>query len=422
MAGPIQTSADEAQRQVLAIGAQQGDAGVQAFNDAQKQLDQIQADALARGNLQASGIQAPTTAAGEMAQLYLRPTATAKGLVTASEAAFKSGMARNSYDTVSYLQRLGAVEPMLDKYIAAKAAADLAASGGGGSGGGGSGGGGGGGSDLSDSELRVQLKGAADQSRQSDIADAAARLAAASKERTAARRLVSQASVGVHRQTKTVKRRGRKLKVVINRAKAPPRRRQQLAARYANAVYERNAARTKLGGLRRNAQATARTQRRAYADLVQTGHAPLEDYARAIGIEAGEDPNRVAGLIGPTEAASLRNADKNRDAAAGGNVGLFGRAPTLGPRAAAKEIKVPTAKAKVMRTSPRYRDIAAQAEAYLAKGKTLGEFQREIGDPWRKPFTTQAKNKKGKKVDVKHKGYSHLVDLVLLDYGPSFGK
>jgi hypothetical protein len=436
--GSIADAADEGARRVLAIGAQAGDQGVQAYQQAQAQVGQIQQDALGRLGNDVSQINAPTGLRGELGTLITRPTTQLQQEMAAGQGRFSADIARSSYDNLGYLNSLKGIEPMIDKMLAAQAAA----SGGGGSGGGGSGGGGrgggGGGDNLSDSELRKQLSGAASQVRESNIQAAAANLQAAGQQRKAVAQQVKAVKGQVQKNVQVLKTQAKptgKGSVVVLAKKyqdASGQKKKKLGKQLIQARNRTLGATA--GGARANtaytkaipvASAAQRAQRGAYSGLVQTRNASLGDIARQIGVDAGEDPNRVFGLIGPTEDKSFRLADANRNKAEGGTISALGAPPTLGKFAAAAELKVTPKKAAVMRKSQNYDALSQVARQAIQKGKTFEEFKNDLNPSRVKVEPVYKRNgdpkvgKNGQQV-TKTTRFDNVVNLILMDYAPAF--
>lgn len=450
--GAIVDAAEEARRRALEIGAQTGAAGVAAYDEAKQRVAQAQQDALARAAHDAAQINAPQGMGFE--GLIARPTTQIQQVLDTQQAGFKSAAFAGLAGASTYADKLRATEPYIDRLIAERLAAEAAASGGGGGGSGGGGrggGGGGGGGDLSDSELRVRLKGAATAQRDEMVAAAADKLGA----KTAKRQVTSKARGKVKRQIVQIVGKQKKpmARGVNNRRVlqgAPGRaahgtgipraitrietRRAKLQARgrAQTPVLDRRLGRLQqTRGLlqeRRRLFNVARNQdrglRKAYGNVVSTQAQSLAPLARQIAVDSGLSADEAYGLISPTEQAQYDAADVKNRKSAGGALRQLGIPPRLLPKDAAKDLKMPAAKARVVRKSKNYQTLATAAQAALDQGYTLQKFASEL-DSWRQPYSQRVKikatdkNPSGYKT-VKTPGHGNLVDLILFDFAPAF--
>lgn len=459
---------EEAKRKVLAIGAQTGEQGVQAFQQAQQDLEASRMQAL-YGLAESAG----TIGAGGSATTALQGAVTPsfellKSSLGNAQANYKTALDVNQAATLGALTHLGSLEPLL----AAKAAEALARSGGGGGGGGGGsgGGGGGGGTDLaklSDARLQTYALGAAQALRSQDrdtalrnLQAAAAQRAQTSAQRAALRRQIIQTAGPRLAQRVLARAPGRVSGTGINRriAALQQRRTQLLRQHQGKGPRGRSTphidtelqrlrqTRTLIGERGQLAQTAAGQQgrlREFYGQARATYGEELTPLVQQWLVEQGIDPERALGLLTPTEQKSLRIADRDELKQAGGPLGAFGGVPLLAPKHIAKEVGVKPAKVSMMRNSPNYKTLARAAEEALAKGTDLQTFARDVAQSWSDPYWEKVSNpstavgagpvrRKGDQqvqkvngqvrvIARRRPGHSQLVKLILADYRPAFG-
>ena len=130
---------DQARRDMLAIGAQTGDAGVAAYQQAEAQRAQQQATAYGEMAQQQATIGASSPGVTEALQrITSAPAGTWQQSIATGEQSFRQGQERNRQMYGTYMDEVAAAMPTIN---AARAAAEAEAAGGGGGGGGGGNGG-----------------------------------------------------------------------------------------------------------------------------------------------------------------------------------------------------------------------------------------------------------------------------------------
>jgi hypothetical protein len=388
----ITEGAEEAKRKILAIGAQSGDAGIKAYQDARAAITASTDAALAQAHGYTANIDA-SHANSTIDALIGRPALTAQQGLDAGEAGFRATMEANRAGALTYLDKLAALEPAL---LAQAAAA-----------GGGGGGGGGGGSgakekQLSDSELRVRLTGAA-QLDKADRVAAAVQAAQGSRaelrgvrkdqrqnrqqrrkvrrrvdlepEKDAKRLTPAQAlRLAAHPQRLyAMQRRGvtdaRLMGMGLDLSGTPRDFRQQVRR-----VGRLHTLRDEAATLRGERRDLTRTARQDYADQVGASQASLADLARQIGVDSGLDPEQAVGLFTPTQEKSLGEAERALAKEQGGVIGRFG-APARGSAAiAAKALKITPKAVQQLRASKQYEMFRTALEQTLAQGHTIDEW------------------------------------------------
>lgn len=364
---------------MLAEGARSGDAGVAAYQQAQAAIQAQRADATAEAARAAAliGATGSNTAANA---LITRPGQQLQDVLAGDQARFTNARGLEQQGSLDYLTKLGSLGPQIDAIAAAR---------------GGGGGGGGGGSEkekkepeLSDSELRVRLKGAATDQRQATVTKESEQLAGAKKQT---------------RQTRAqLKAVNKQVRHAVKRAGDDPNNRQQ--KKIADLRAQRR-------DLRQGLTTKRATAREEYAQTARAIRTPLAPIATDLGVRAGVSPELAQGLFGPTESQSLNTADAKALKEAGGVEGLLGRVPRLTRRGASEAVKVAPAKVRQVRRSPLYRQLATTMSSELAAGKDFNELAKQLRNP---PL-----NKKGKPV----KTYpDSVINLVLLDYAPAFAR
>jgi hypothetical protein len=364
----LQETTEAQKRAVLAEGARSGDAGVAAYQQAQAAIQAQRADATAEAARAAAliGATGSNTAANA---LITRPGQQLQDVLAGDQARFTNARGLEQQGSLDYLT--------------------IAAARGGG------GGGGGGGSEkekkepeLSDSELRVRLKGAATDQRQATVTKESEQLAGAKKQT---------------RQTRAqLKAVNKQVRHAVKRAGDDPNNRQQ--KKIADLRAQRR-------DLRQGLTTKRATAREEYAQTARAIRTPLAPIATDLGVRAGVSPELAQGLFGPTESQSLNTADAKALKEAGGVEGLLGRVPRLTRRGASEAVKVAPAKVRQVRRSPLYRQLATTMSSELAAGKDFNELAKQLRNP---PL-----NKKGKPV----KTYpDSVINLVLLDYAPAFAR
>lgn len=460
--GALLDTTEEAKRKVLAIGAQAGESGVQAYQQAQAQLAAFQQQAL-QGSLADASLIGATPAAANSG--YAQGAFDLiRSAITANQAGYQGALNTQTAGTQTALTHLGSLEGL----IAAEAAAKAAAEGGGGGGGGGGRGSGGSGGSLSDSEMRVRLIGEATRQRDAAAADALDRLnqarqarAATSQQRGALKSRIQQA-LGRRRARVLLKRApGRGERPVNRRIQQLQRRSQRLirqgegqgkggkATPHINAEIRRLRQAVPLFAQRRGLQQQADLQQQAlrneYVNARQIITAPLAPLARQVALDSGLAPEEAYGLINDVNAKSLNDADRANLKNAGGPLAALGPVPTLRPRYAAQEAGVKVPQAQHSRKGPLYKNLASQIEAELRNGTSIEDVARQL-EPLRsaswenvnKPiasggnvitrgrrkiqvYTDNSGNKVTRVIAKYHPSHAPLVDLLLSDYAPAFG-
>lgn len=420
-------SAEEARRQVLAIGAQTGDAGVKAYKDAQDANAALQRDALARASAYSSQIGGPE--GYSVTHFVTDPLARYSSALSGQQAAFETARSTNEQATLNHLSTLGGLQPMLDAWVAAHRASAA------GSGGGGSSGGPG---DLKATDLfgaaaaaRTQALGTQSNTLTQAVGTArTARLSRAQNRRQLRHQLAKARAFGDNNLAASgiipnANRRGAKgsgIGAEIRRLKAlrgqgatptasPGTSTSPTATRPASSTINAQIERLRgiRSGLNERKDLTAQFAqarggaRNAYADLVGTAQTPLADAARQIGVNAGLSPEEVYALVTPEKERTSRNADVANFKAAGG-ISQFGappRAPLAGPA-----LHRNAAQVRTLRRSPGYQEAVGVIVDGIAKGGTYDQLAQAL---------RSVKGKGGKKKYAKP-----LVDLLLADYAPSF--
>lgn len=437
-------SAEEARRAVLAIGAQTGDAGVKAYKDAQDANAALQRDALARASAYSSQIGGPE--GYSVTHFVTDPLARYSSALSGQQAAFETARSTNEQATLNHLSTLGGLQPMLDAWVAAHRAS-AAGSGGSGSSGGPA--------DLKATDLfgaaaaaRTQALGTQSNTLTQAVGTArTARLSRAQNRRQLRHELAKARAFGDNNLAASgiipnANRRGAKgsgIGAEIRRLKglrgqgatptaSPGTSTSPTATRPASATINAQIERLRgiRSGLNERKDLTAQFAqarggaRNAYADLVGTAQTPLADAARQIGVNAGLSPEEVYALITPEKERTSRNADVANFKAAGGVLGVTGKAP---PRAPLVRVKVPkglqkdytpSAYAQFMRRDPSYKEAVGVAADQATKGVSLADLRAMMQG-------AVDRNKKKRADGTYPRIYSQkLIDLVLADLEPAF--
>jgi hypothetical protein len=281
--------ATKAQVDRLAAGAESGTAGVAAFDAAQRQVKQSRDQAITQ--MQREGSFGPKALTTQLAGQLYKGAQTTLGNLASYGATAGFVNQQDAAGTQNYLQEANAALPLVraeaDRELGQRISLLNASRSGGG-------GGAGGAAQMSDSELRNYIGGAARQLRTGVAQDVSRQVAQS--------RMTPNPFSGFSSNEQL-----RQALLAAGNTEA------------AAAVPKDTAAQQVLGGYPlsglhiqpfKTAPDTARQM--ALANIQQQLYGPgFSDVARTVGDRAGLDPNRVAGLFGPAEDAAYVNANQS---------------------------------------------------------------------------------------------------------------